>query len=286
VSQIFINDRLVDEAQACISINDGALLYGVGLFEVMRAANGAVFAMEDHVSRLITSATALGIPCTYEPGQIEDAVKAVLKANSMADARIRLTLTSGPMVSEGGKSQSTLIITAGPFEFYPPEYYKTGVTVILSQFRINPLDPCAGHQTINYLPRLLALNIARQKMTVEAIWFTTENSLAEGSLTNIFLVSDGKLFTPPLTTPVVSGIVRARICKLAVKDGIEVIERELFIDDVLGASEIFLTSIVAQVLPVTKVEAHVVGDGKVGQVTTKMMKAFQTEFENETRGIA
>jgi branched-chain amino acid aminotransferase len=276
IEKVFLNDKLIDTDKACLSVGDSGFLYGAGLFETMRSHNGVVFALPDHLDRLFFSA----INNPYDMKYLVDAVDEVLRANQLTDARVRLTLTNGPM-AEGEACGPTLLITAVKFRPYPPEYYKNGVMVILCPFRQNPNDPTCGHKTTSYFPRMIALNRAHQMRAAEALWFTTDNRLAEGCVSNVFLVKGSVLYTPPIQTPVLAGVARKAVCQLALKDSIKLIEKDLTIDDVLGADEIFMTNVIMQVMPIIKVEKHVVGDGLVGPMAKDLKKKFEQLIEKE-----
>jgi branched-chain amino acid aminotransferase len=279
--KVFLNDRLIDLAEASVPATDSGFLYGAGLFETMRSRNGVVFRLDDHLDRLFLSAATLSIVHTYDRPYITDAVSRVLQANNLTDARLRLTLTNGPATDIEERRRPTLLIAATEFRPYPAEYYKTGVLVILCPFRQNPTDPTCGHKTTSYYPRLLALNLAHQRRAAEALWFTTDNRLAEGCVSNVFLVKNSVLYTPAVETPVLAGIARKAVCELARQQSIELVEKNLHITDVLEADEIFLTNVIMTVLPVVNVEKHTVGDGEVGPVTKKMRQSFLETVEQE-----
>jgi D-amino acid aminotransferase len=279
--KVFLNGKLVDIDKACISVTDSGFLYGAGLFETMRSHNGVVFALTDHLDRLFVSAGTLSINNPYAREYITEAINKVLVANKLTDARLRLTLTNGPMAESEEQHKSTLLITAAKFRPYPPEYYKKGVMVVLCPFRQNPIDPTSGRKTTSYFSRMIALNMAHQKRAAEAIWFTVDNRLAEGCISNVFLVKDSVLYTPPIKTPVLAGVARKTVCQLALQNSIKFTEKDLSIDDVLGANEIFLTNVIMQVMPITKVEKHTVGDGLVGPVTKKLHTFFDQLVKNE-----
>ncbi|MHC4436761.1 MAG: aminotransferase class IV [Planctomycetota bacterium] len=181
MEKVFLNDKLVDIDKACISVTDSGFLYGAGLFETMRSHNGVVFALKDHLDRLFVSADVLSINNPYDREYITEAITELLRANKLTDARLRLTLTNGPMAESEEQCKSTLLITAAKFRSYPPEYYKKGVLVVLCPFKQNPIDPTSGRKTTSYFSRIIALNLAHQKRAAEAIWFTVDNRLAEGS---------------------------------------------------------------------------------------------------------
>jgi branched-chain amino acid aminotransferase len=274
MSKLFYNDTIISADKAAISFADNSYLYGMGLFETMRAVNGRVFRLDDHLNRLIASAKALAIPFGYMPREIESAIGQVLEANELKDARMRMTLSSGPLTQVESR-KGALLITATQFTPYPKEYYDKGVRVVLTDYRQNPKDPTCGHKTTNYAARLIALRQAHEKLAAEALWFTTENKLAEGSISNVFLVREGLLVTPPLETPVLPGIARRTVIELAEKLGIPCTERELSIRDLLAAEEVFLTNVIMTILPVTAIESHTISEGKVGAITKKLTEAYE-----------
>ncbi len=282
MEKVFLIDKLVDIDKAGVSVTDSGLLYGAGLFETMRSYNGVVFSLKDHLDRLFFSANSLSIK-TYDRKYITDAVYKVLKVNKLTNARLRLTLTNGPMSKSEQERKPTLLITATQLQPYPPEYYKKGVLVVLCPFRQNTAEPTYGHKTISYFPRMIALNLAHQKRAAESLWFTVDSRLAEGCISNIFLVKDSTLYTPPIETPVLAGVARKTVCQIAIKNSIKLVEKDLYINDVLEANEIFLTNVIMQVMPVRAIEKHTVGDGKVGPMTKKLMDYFNEFVEKQCR---
>ena len=284
--KVFLNDKLVDVEQAHVSVTDSGLLYGAGLFETMRSHNGVVFRLEDHLDRLFQSAAHLSINHDLDKKYLTEAVYELLGANKLTEARLRLTLTNGPITETAEQAQPTLLITAGALQLYPPEYYQTGVMVVLCPYRQNTTDPVCGHKTTNYYPRLIALTLARQKQAAEALWFTNDNRLAEGCVSNVFLVKGSVLHTPALGTPVLPGIARKAICRIAERESIQLVEEDLHISNVLEADEVFLTNVVMEVLPVIGVEKHTIGQGKVGPVAGELRRRFTETIEEECRRSA
>jgi branched-chain amino acid aminotransferase len=274
MAKVFLNDKIVEDAEAHISVSDSGFLYGMGLFETMRCTGGKVFALDDHLARLFNSARELAINNPYDEKYVADAIEQTLEANNLTDARLRLTLTNGPM-AQGDQGTATLLVTATRFEPYPDEYYQKGVGVVLTDFRQNAQDPIVKHKTTNYFSRLLALNIAHQKKAAEALWFTTDGRLAEGCVSNVFCVKDSAVYTPGLETPVLPGVMRKTVCEVAKAESITLVEKDLTIKDLLAADEVFLTNVIMLILPVIAVEAHTVGDGKVGVVTKRLMESVK-----------
>jgi branched-chain amino acid aminotransferase len=281
MEKVFLNDKLIDIGNASISVTDSGFLYGAGLFETMRSHNGVVFALKDHLDRLFASANVLSINNPYDREFITEAITELLVANKLTDARLRMTLTNGPMTESEEQHKSTLLITATKLRSYPPEYYKKGVMVVLCPFKQNPIDPASGRKTTSYFSRMIALNLAHQKRAAEAIWFTLDNRLAEGCISNVFLVKNSELFTPPINTPVLPGVARKTVCRLATENSIKLTEKDLTIDDLLGADEVFLTNVIMQVMPIKKIEKHTVGDGLVGPVSKKLHTLFDQLVKSE-----
>jgi len=281
--KVFLNDRLVDINKACISVTDSGFLYGAGLFETMRSNKGIVFCLKDHLDRLFFSANSLSINNPYNKEYLTDAIYRVLDANKLSDARLRMTLTNGPMAKSDQKLKSTLLITATEFQPYPQEYYNKGIIVVLCPFRQNVSEPTYGHKTTSYFPRMLALNWAHQRRAAEALWFTVDNRLAEGSISNVFLVKDSALYTPPIETPVLAGVARKTVCQIALRNSIKLVEKNLYINNVLEADEIFLTNVIMQILPVISVEKHTVGQGKVGIMTKRLQQEFNKCLEESCK---
>ena len=278
MEKVFLNGKIIDAADAKVSVYDSGFLYGTGLFETMRAAGRTVFRLNDHIDRLFASAEKLGIIIGGDKKYIYDAVMNTLDANNLKEARLKLTVTNGSF-GDGDEPTPTVVVTAEEFVAYPDEYYQKGVRVSLTDYRQNPADPMTGHKTICYNSRLLALKRAHQKNTAEALWFTTDNKLAEGCVSNVFIVKDGKVYTTRLDTPVLAGIARKTVCEIAIENNIELREQDIYINDLLSADEVFITNVIMGVLPVVAVEAHTVGDGKVGQLTQSFLEKYQQRLK-------
>lgn len=275
---VYLNGKIVEAGEASVPVTDSSYLYGIGLFETMRAVDGQVFCLREHLARLNKSAEALTIFNSYSDEQIEQAIDQLLVANDLTEARLRLSISNGPVQTDG-TALTNLLITAAAFSPYPDEYYDNGVRVILTDFRQNSNDPFCGHKTTCYGPRLTALKNAHEKLAAEALWFTTENALAEGSISNVFLVKDGVLYTPPVNTPVLPGVARKTVIDLAEELNIECYENPLRIDDLLKADEVFLTNVIMEVLPVVAIEAHTVAEGNPGEITKKIGKAYKDKLK-------
>jgi len=291
---VLLNGELIPAEAARLSAFDAGLTHGAGLFETFRAYHGVPFRLSAHRERLAASAQALSLPAPPERDPLATEVSRLLEVNGLRDARMRLTFTPGSTriatVSQSAGALNpaddesfhpTLLLTAARMDALPGAAAGGGMIVCISSFRQQAGDPIAGHKTLSYLPRLLGQREAQRKRCGEALWFTPQNRLAEGSMSNVFLVRDGRLLTPPLDTPVLPGVTRAVVLELARSAGVAVEERPLDINDLLGANEVFLTNSVMELMPVLAIERHAVGDEKPGNVTKSLHEAYQAAVARE-----
>ncbi|MBN2446843.1 MAG: aminotransferase class IV, partial [Phycisphaerae bacterium] len=213
---VSLNGQLMPAEEARVSVFDAGFMQGIGLFETMRTYFGRVFRLDEHIERLRGSAEALDWVVVPAAGVLVDCVDDVVAAVDAADVRVRLTVTSGTL-HEQSQPALTIVASAAAGVKYPPEMYERGVTVTLCDYRHNRFDPTAGHKTTSYFARLAALREAHQKQAVETLWFTHDQRLAEGSISNVFIVHDQKLMTPPMGMPVLPGVTRGAVLELARK---------------------------------------------------------------------
>jgi branched-chain amino acid aminotransferase len=283
MNKVFLNNEIIDSTEAKINCADSGFLYGAGLFEVMRASNGIVFALDEHLDRLIASSQKLQIQLRGDKKYIADAVYETLNANGLKEARVRLTATSGAMGIDN--PEATLLITVSEFNAYPKEYYEKGILVVLNSYRQNPADVLSGHQTTSYFSRLTALAIAHHRRAAESIWFTVDHRLAEGCLCNVFTVKNSVLYTPSLAINILPGIARKTVLKLAEENSIKYEEKDISINGLLDSDEIFVTNVTSQVVPVVAIEAHNVGNSKPGTITKKIMALYNDFFNKEVQNV-
>jgi branched-subunit amino acid aminotransferase/4-amino-4-deoxychorismate lyase len=280
-AKVHLNGKLVDLHKAAVSVSNPSLLHGVGLFETLRTYEGHPFRLAQHVARLRASALKLNMPIGEVVDQIPAAVQEVLRANQLRNARIRFT------VSPPGPHQTALepmLMVAGEETGgYPAELYEQGMTVYLcDEYRQSRQDPLAGHKTTSYFARLLALRNAQERGCGEALWFTPDNLLAEGSISNVFLVKNGRLVTPPLDTPVLPGVTRAALLELADQAGMPADQKPCSVSDLLDADEVFLANGIMEVMPVTRVEKKPLGGEKPGPVTRQLAASYRELVRRES----
>ncbi|MEO0531749.1 MAG: branched-chain-amino-acid transaminase [Planctomycetota bacterium] len=275
---VWINGKLVPREQATVSVFDHGLLYGDGVFEGMRVYGGKVFRLQEHLVRLDESARAI---CLQMPMSIEAIAKATdetVAANEITDGYIRLVLTRGAGtlgLDPNRCSDPQLIIIADEITLYPEEYYENGLRIITSSvIRNHPAAWSPRIKSLNYLNNIMAKIEGLQAGCVEALMLNHKGEVAECTGDNIFLVKDGKLFTPPLDAGILGGVTRHVVLELAAEANIATCEQSLTKHDVYVADECFLTGSAAEVIPVVEVDSRKIGPGKPGPVTAKLREAF------------
>lgn len=283
--QVYIDGKFVPKEDAKVSVFDHGFLYGDGVFEGIRAYNGRVFRLREHVERLFRSARAitLEIPMTIEA--MEDAVIQTLRVNGFDNAYIRLVISRG-IGNMGLDPRSCpkpcVIIIADNFLMYPETMYTHGLEVITVSTRRNSpqsLDP--NIKSLNYLNNILAKIEVNRAGLGEGIMLNLQGFVAEATADNIFLVRDGKLLTPPANMGCLEGVTRGTVMELAEGIGITVVEAVLTQFDVYNAQECFLTGTGAEVIPVVKVDGRTIGDGHPGEITRKLIGIFRNFVASE-----
>jgi len=286
---IYLNGHLVPRSEARLSPFDHGFLYGYGLFETMRAYNGHIFRLDRHLSRLCRSAEILGLAhdviasrsSERSEGEakqsLETACLETLKANKLRDARVRLTISAGEgdMTPDPSTCSSpTVLITAKDFVPLPLEKYELGFKAVLSSLRRNSHSPLSRLKSSCYLDNILARTEAKAAGCDEAILLNESGYLAEGSTTNVFLVSKGNLITPSLESGVLAGITREAVLEIAQALNVSTVEREVETRELSEAEEAFVTNSLLEIMPLTWLVRMPIGTGKSGQLTKKLMAAY------------
>jgi len=283
--KVFVDGKFVDEKKAVVSVFDHGLLYGDGVFEGIRAYNGRVFKLSEHVDRLFYSAKAILLKIPMSHRAICEAVRAACKRNKIRDGYIRLVVTRGAGtlgLDPNRCSNPQVIIIADKIQLYPETFYKKGleiVTVPTTRNHTNAVNPAI--KSLNYLNNILAKIEAINAGCVEAIMLNSQGFVAECTGDNVFMLKGGELLTPPLAAGALYGITRSVAIELAESLGIEAKEPNLTRYDLYNADEVFITGTAAEVVPVVKIDGRQIGSGKPGKLTKKLIKAYQ-DLTNST----
>ena len=268
----------VDPEDATISIFDRGLLYGDSVYETMRTAGGHPVELARHLARLHRSAEGIGLELPFSDAEVGDAVAATHRASGNAESYVRVIVTRGGgpiMLDPRHSSDPVLVVIVRELELPSPEAYERGVSVVVVgvlKAGGGLVDP--GIKTGNYLNNIQALRQAIARGADDAILSNARGDVAEGATSNVFLVAEGRLCTPHLQTGLLAGITREVVCELAAGLGHPVHERPVPPDDLRAADEVFLTSSVRGIMPVTRVDDATVGDGTVGPVTRALMARY------------
>ncbi len=276
--KIYIDGEFHDEAHAKISVFDHGLLYGDGIFEGIRFYNGRVRKLEDHMDRLWDSAKALCLTIPMTKAEMVEALLETLRANGLDDGYVRLVVTRGVGnlgLDPNRCARASVIIIASKLALYPEESYTKGLMIITcATRRMSSAALPPAIKSLNYLNNILAKIEANQCGAAEALMLNDAGCIAECTADNIFVVKKGRIFTPPVSAGSLRGITRGLVFEIAAELDIPISEPELTRYDVFTADECFLTGTGAEVVPVTKCDTRVIGEGAVGPVTQRVMKRF------------
>ena len=280
---IYFNGRIISADEQVISPLDHGFLYGHGLFETMRVYNGKVFRLKQHVQRLEKAAALLQWPKLPSQGEISKAIISVLDNNQLSNASVRLTLSRGIGTARpdpGSCGQPVMTVFASPL---PPPLPIEGWNIATVTLQRNLSSPLVTIKSANYLDNILAKAKAKAQGAHEALMLNTAGFVAEGSMSNLFLVTQGKLITPDENSGILPGITRACIIELAQTAGIPFEIRRVKPEELTGADEIFLTSSIMEVIPINMLDGRLIGKKhtETGSITLKLAKLYRELTEKE-----
>lgn len=276
--KIFLNGEFVESSEARVSVFDHGLLYGDGVFEGIRSYKRRVFRLGKHMDRLYEGASIIGLDVGMPKEALESSVIETLKINELSDAYIRVVVTrgAGDLGLDPRKcSKPTVFIIADKIKLYPEELYANGMPITIAKTRRNhpaSIDPRI--KSLNYLNNILARIEAIKAGVEEALMLSTEGQVVECTGDNIFVVKNGKLMTPPPELGALKGVTQEAVIELASGMGMKTEYTVMVPEDILSAEECFLTGTAAEVIPVVAIGRDVIGTGKPGGITMKLIKAY------------
>jgi branched-chain amino acid aminotransferase len=286
---IYIDGEYFPKSQAKISVFDHGLLYGDGVFEGIRAYNGIVFKLKEHVDRLFSSAHPMMLKIPLTKKQTIEAVVETLRKNNMRDAYIRLVVTRG--VGDLGLDprkcpKATVFIITGAIVLHGNEAKTKGITTLISWVRRNPVDSTSHEiKSLNYLNSVMAKIEANMAGADEAICLDKSGFVSEGVGENLFIVKNGKIFTPPVCSGALPGITAQVTTKIAAKLGMEVTESNITPYQLFNADEAFFTGTAAEIVPIREVNKRQIGNSAPGPVTKKLIAAFEKVVLDPAEGV-
>jgi len=286
---VYIDGAYYPKSQAKISVFDHGLLYGDGVFEGIREYNGIVFKLKEHIDRLYRSAhvITLKIPLTKE--EMTQAVVDSLRKNKLKGSYIRLVVTRG--VGDLGLDprkcpKPSVIIITDTISLHASGAKENGITTMFSWVRRNPVDATSHEiKSLNYLNSVLAKIEANANGVDEAICLESNGYIAEGVGENVFIVKNGELLTPPLSTGALAGITAEVVTHLAAKLSIKLTVTNLTPFMLFTAEEAFFTGTAMEIVPIREVNKRQIGTGKPGPISKKLMAEFQKVIEDPTQGV-
>lgn len=277
--KIYLDGQYVDQADAKVSVFDHGLLYGDGVFEGIRLYGGNIFRLDEHLERLEYSAKAIMLTLPLSRQELSDVTRETCRVNGLTDAYIRLVVTRG--VGDLGLApwlcpKPSLFVIASKIALYPQEHYDNGLAIVtVPTRRVNAAALPPTIKSLNYLNNILGKIEARQFGALEAIMLNDQGYIAECTADNIFTIHKGELFTPSASQGALKGITRGTIFDIAKELNIPIRETDMTRYDVWIADECFVTGSGAEVVPVVKLDGRVIGEGKPGVLTKKILESFR-----------
>lgn len=282
---VWFNGHVTPLEEATVPAADHAHLYGDGLFEGIRIYGGKVFKLDEHLTRLYFGCKFMGYQMELSQAELRAKVLEVARQAEIADGYIRLNVTRGTALGLDPKAVKTppnVMIMVSTLALYPPEAYETGLDVITCSYRVAPpstLDQrlkCIGR----YAYHILAKEEANRAGAGEGLMLNHEGYVAECTGDNLFLFKDGVLRTPHPASGLLQGITRDTVIGLAQSEGMKVLEDTVTRYDILSADECFLTGTAAEVIPMVTLDDRLIGDGKPGPLTRRVIELFRAETAN------
>src|SRR6266571_4136592 len=278
-AKIYIDGKFYSEANAKVSVLDHGLLYGDGVFEGIRFYSGRVFRLEEHLNRLWDSARSICLEIPMTMREMTEAVLETIRQNHLRDGYIRLLVTRG--IGNLGlnptqcKSPSVIIIVA-TIVLYHQDVYRKGLSIVTcATRRSNPAALNPAVKSLNYLNNVMARIEANLAGADEALMLNDAGNVAECTADNVFIIKHSQIFTPPTTAGALQGITRSVVSDIAGEFDIKVTEADFTRHDIFVADECFLTGTAAEIVPVVKADGRIIGNGKPGPITTRIIARFR-----------
>ncbi|WP_054956746.1 aminotransferase class IV [Paenibacillus dakarensis] len=283
-----VNGRVVDTAKAVVSAMDHGLLYGIGLFETFRTYHSNPFLLDRHLNRLAEGCSVLGINYKQDTEYMIKWITDLLTANGLEDAYIRYTVTAGVEalgLPAGDYANRTELLYMKPLPVFSPSLYTEGKALQLLSTRRNTPETPVRLKSLHYMNNIMAKRELQSYpdavlLGAEGFMLTANDELAEGIVSNLFFMKDGRLFTPDVGTGILPGITRGLVLELADELGIPAEEGRYTWEELLAADEIFTTGSVQELMPVTSLlqsgeQPVTVGNGLAGPFTERFIKAYR-----------
>lgn len=276
---VIVDGEVFPSASASVPVLDRGFLYGDSVYEVIRTYNGSPFALPEHLERLERSAKLVEISLPLSLQELARQVIIALDTAGSGEWYIRVIVTrgGGPIGLDPALAESPrCIVVVLPLQELTESFRVEGVAVsMVAISRAGEGAMPVGAKTGNYLTNIMVLRKARELGCFEAIQVDASGQIAEGTTSNVFIVTGGVIRTPPLAAGILDGITRRKVISICDEEGIEVRQAHLRPLDMYSADEVFLTGTLKEVLPVTRVDGKKVGDGRPGRITQRVEHLYR-----------
>jgi len=279
VAKIWIDGKFYEKEDAKISVFDHGLLYGDGVFEGIRAYNGRIFRLSQHIDRLYASARAIALQIWLTKAEMAAMCEECIRVNDLKDAYIRLVVTRG--VGDLGLdprkcAKAGIICIADKIALFPAALYERGLVMMTAATPVHHREGVSPRiKSLNYLAHILAKIEAVAAGADEALMLEAGGGVAEGVGENVFALHGKVLLTPPAYAGILRGITRDAVWEIAAAAGYQIREESLTRYDLYTADEVFLTGTAAEIVGVVKLDGRVIGSGVVGPVTKELAAKFK-----------
>ncbi len=287
---VYIDGEYHPKSSASVSVYDHGLLYGDGVFEGIRAYNGIVFRLREHIERLYEGLRITRINLQYSKEDMMNAVIDTLRKNNFTDAYIRLVITRGRgnlgLDPRSCPDPTIIIMTEPVAPAHGKEAKEKGVTAIISGYRRDMVDGTTHElKSLNYIQSILAKFQALDSGADEVMMLDHRGMVAEFHGSNVFIIKHGVIYTPTSAAGILHGVTRGRVIKLAEELGYEVHERDITPYELLTSDEAFLTGTMAEIVPVVRINGVPIGEGKPGPIAKEVIRAFQRITQDPREGV-
>ena len=276
--RINVDGQLGSERDRLLSPLDQGFLFGASVYETVRTYDGVPFLVERHLKRLRESALALGIDIVESDETLTRRVYETLEDSGNAESSIRIVVSAGVGAidyRQGSTKKPTIVVVVRPLPPFPESLYKNGATAsFVSIMRAGRGNLSPRIKSSNLLNNRMALRQAHERGAYEALMLNPKGEVCEGSMSNVFVVTDATIATPPISAGILEGITRELVVSIARQGGFDLEERILLPDELLGADEVFITASSRQVVPIVKVDEQPIADGRPGPVTQKLISLY------------
>jgi len=280
--RINVDGRLGSEEDRLLSPLDQGFLFGASVYETLRTYGGVPFLVKRHLKRLRESASALAIEIDISDETLAERLQETLDAAGNDESSVRIVVSAGVGkidYRKGSAKKPTIVIVVRPLQAYPESLYRDGATAsFVSVMRAARGNLSPRIKSSNLINNLMALREAHERGDYEALMLNPEGDVCEGSMSNVFVVRDGVIATPPISAGILEGITREMVLSIARDGGLTLEERSIRPDELRGADEVFITASSRQVVPIVKVDDKPIADGRPGPITQKLISLYQEKI--------